>query len=83
MPEASTEKDEVAIDPITGQRAGLVDRLTEFCFGFRRQGFIGVEDENPVVAKREMLERPVLFLGPGAIEFELRHSCAVFPGNVD
>ncbi len=38
---------------------------------FRRQYFVGIENENPLVPEREIFQRPVFFLRPGAIEFEL------------
>ncbi len=51
--------------------ARVRDRGPKFCLGLRRQYFIGIEDENPVVAERKIFQRPVFFLRPGAVEFKL------------
>src|SRR5690606_34541604 len=52
---------------------------------FGGQHLVGVEDEHPLVAERQVFERPVLLLGPDAVEVELDYVGAVVtcdPGGV-
>ncbi len=42
---------------------------------------VGVDDQHPLVAEREVVERPVLLLGVGAVEVELDHGRAMFGGD--
>src|SRR5437763_15736767 len=67
---------EMAIDPVAGDIARFRDRLRELLLRFRRQSFIRVENEGPVMAERQVLQRPVFFLRPGAGALELHDLCA-------
>src|SRR5437763_9574665 len=67
---------EMAVDPVAGDITCFRDRLRELLRGFRRQSFVRVENEDPVMAERQVLERPVFFLRPGAVELELHDLCA-------
>ena len=81
MPEPFPHEHETPVDPITRNLTGLRDCLGEFLLCFRRQDFVGVEDENPFVMERQVFERPVFFLRPGAIEFELHDPRAQLLGD--
>ena len=69
----SPEEHETPIDPVTRHRRPPARSLANLRLRFRRQHLVSIEDENPFIPKGQMLERPVLFLRPGAIEIELHH----------
>src|SRR5438067_2382302 len=71
MPEPFPHEHETPVDPITSELAGFRDGPGEFRFRFRRQDFVGIQDENPFVPEWQVLQGPVLFLGPGAVELKL------------
>ena len=83
MPQPASHEHETTIDPVAGNIARVGDSFGEFRFRLRRQDFVGIENENPFIAKLQVLERPVLFLRPGAVEFELHHFGAELLGNRD
>src|SRR6266567_8226866 len=83
MPQPAPHEHETTIDPVTSNIACLGDCFVEFRFRWRRQNLVGIENENPFVAKRQVLERPILFLWPGAVEFELHHFGAEVLGDRD
>src|SRR5437588_11920251 len=83
MPQPTSHEHEPTIDPVAGNITRSGDCFGEFRFRWRRQDLVGIEDENPFVAKLQVVERPVLFLRPGAIEFELHHFGAVLLGDRD
>ena len=65
---------EAPVDPVPGRfrvtrRAG--HDPAKLLLRARRQHLVGVEDEHPVVAERQVFQRPVFLLGPGAAEMEL------------
>ena len=72
MPEPFSHEHEAPVDPITSDFASLADCRSEFLFRLRRQHFVGVENENPLIAKPQIFQRPVFFLGPGTVELKLR-----------
>ena len=61
--------------------AGVRDRAGKFLLRCRRQHFVGVENEDPFVPERQILERPILFLRPRPIEMKLHNLRAVFLGD--
>src|SRR5437016_6592625 len=77
MPQPPAEEKETPVDPIAHNLARVRNRAREFRFSLRRQDFVGIEDENPIVLERKMLKRPIFLLRPGAIEFELHYLRAV------
>src|SRR5207248_10567674 len=81
MPQPTSHEHEPTIDPVASNITRSSDCFGEFRFRWRRQDLVGIEDQNPVVAKLEVLKRPILFLRPGAIEFELHHFGAVLLGD--
>src|SRR6266446_1959533 len=83
MPQPTSHEHKTTIDPVTGNITRSGDCFGEFRFRLRRQDLVGIKNENPVVAKPHVLECPVLFLRPGAIEFELHHLGAVLLGDRD
>src|SRR5436305_4468132 len=83
MPQPASHEHETTIDPVAGNIARVGDCFGEFRFRLLRQNLIGIENEIPFIAKRHVLECPVLFLRPGAIEFELHHLGAVLLGDRD
>ena len=48
---------------------------------FGHDHLVGVDDQDPLVAEREALERPVLLLGVGPVEVELDDGGPVFGGD--
>ena len=72
MPEPFSHEHEAPVDPITSDFASLADCPRKFFFRFRRQDFVGVENENPLIPKPQIFQRPVFFLGPGTVELKLR-----------
>src|SRR2546423_11683280 len=83
MPQPTSHEHKTTIDPVTGNITRLGDCFGEFRFRLRRQNLVGIENENPIVAKPHVLECPVLFLRPSAIEFELHHFGAVLSRDRD
>ena len=81
MPQPASHEHKTTIDPVSGNIPRVGDCLGKFRFGFRRQNFVSIKNKNPFVAKLQVLKRPILFLRPGAIEFELHHFGAVLLGN--
>lgn len=69
----TSHEHEATIDPVTRDWVlRIADDETNFLFGFRWQRFIGIENENPFVTERQVLERPVFFLRPSAVVVELQ-----------
>src|SRR5450432_648364 len=82
MPKPPTHEHEVAIYPVAGDFTRVRYRSGKFVFGFRRQHFVGIEDEDPFVSKRKILQSPILFFWPGPVELKLHDMGAVFPCNL-
>src|ERR1700730_18032136 len=73
MAQPAAEEKETPVDPVAHNLARVRNRAREFRFSLRRQDFVSVEDENPIVLEREMLKRPIFLFRPDAIEFKLHH----------
>src|SRR5204862_3801657 len=71
------------VDPIAVDLAGFRDGPGEFRFRFWRQDFVGIQNENPFVPEWQVLQGPVLFLGPGAVELELHDLRPVLLRDLD
>ena len=83
VPQPFSHEHETPVDPVAGDgMIGVGDDGAKFRLGFRRQHFIGVEDENPLVPERNILQRPVFFLRPPAVEFELHDLRTVILGDL-
>src|SRR3954470_519861 len=83
MPEPFPHEHETSVDPIARDVPCFLDRFCEFASGFRRQNFICVENEDPVVSEWEILECPVFLLWPGAVEVELHNFRSTRRGDLD
>src|SRR5882724_3730933 len=81
MPQPAPEEKETAVNKITHNLARVRNRTREFIFRLRRQDFVSIEDENPLILKRKMLERPIFLFRPNAIELKLHYLRAVSPGD--
>src|SRR6476659_7100236 len=81
MPQPASHEHKAAIDPITRNVTRIRDGAGKLRLCFRRQDLVSIKNENPFVAKRQVLKRPIPFLWPGAVEFELHHFGTVFLGN--
>ena len=67
---------EPPVDPIACHRMiRLRHDPTKLFLALRRHHLIRIEDENPVMLERQVLQRPVFFLRPDAIERELHDLC--------
>ena len=71
MPKPAAHEHEAPVYPIAGDVTGVRDGARKFFLRFRRQHLVGIEDEDPFVAERKVLQRPVLFLRPRPIEIEI------------
>jgi len=75
---------QAAVDPIAlVAEAVLGDDGGEFLLGGRREDLVGVEDEDPFVAKRDVFEGPVFLFWPGSVEVELDDLGAGLLANFD
>ena len=52
------------------------DCLMDFLLKFGRQGFVCVEQQNPIEGERQILHGPLPFLRPTTLIVELNHLCA-------
>src|ERR1700726_4880082 len=71
------EKEKTSIDPIPGNVTRICDRVGKLLLRFRRQNLIGIENKNPLVLERKILQPPVFLLRPGSVELKLFHASAV------
>ena len=72
MLEPFAHKHETPVDPVAvGGVVRIRDDGAHFGLGGGFELFVGIENENPLVAEWEVLEGPVFLFGPSAIEIEL------------
>ncbi len=72
MLERFAQEEIPAVDPITGMsRIRVLNDLPYFLLRFGRQAFVCIEDENPLVFERQVVEGPVFLFGPTAPVVEL------------
>src|SRR6266446_9909423 len=83
MPKPSAHEHEAPVDPIASYLTGVRNDPRKFRLRLRGQHFVGVEDEDPFITEGEVLQCPILFLGPCPIKMELHNLGAVFLRDVD
>ncbi len=77
-------KHEAPVDPVTVHCVlGIGDDGAKLGFGLGGEHFVGIENENPIMTEGEVFERPIFFLGPGAVEFKLHDLGAVGLSDLD
>src|ERR1700730_4947707 len=77
MPQPAAEEKETAADTATGNRARVCNRLGNFLTRSGRQRFIRIQNKDPLILKRKMLQCPILLFRPNAVELKLHHLRAV------
>ena len=78
MLERFAHEEITAVDPITGMsRIRVLNDLPYFLLCFGRQAFVCIEDENPFVFERQVVESPVFLFGPTSPVVEL-HDLSTF-----
>src|ERR1700704_4296978 len=83
MPKPAPHEHEMPVDPIPGDLTRVRNGTGKLFLRFRRQHFIRVENEDPFVPERKILERPILFLWPGPVKLKLHDMRAIFPRDLD
>jgi hypothetical protein len=68
---------ETPVNPEAGGLACARDRGAKLRFRSSRQNFVGIEDEDPLVAEDKIFQRPVFLFRPGA----LNSNCTTWAPN--
>src|ERR1700730_10920863 len=71
MPKPSAHEHEAPVYPISGGLTCARNRAGKFFLRPRRQHFVGVEDKDPFISKRKILQGPILFFPPLSVESEI------------
>src|SRR2546425_11449587 len=82
MSEPATQKKDPPVNPVAGSSVGVANRVSDVILCLRRQHFVGIQDEDPIVLKWEMFERPIFLLRPATIELKLHHFRSILLRNL-
>ena len=61
----------------------ILNRFPDFLRKFRSQRLIGIQQQNPIIGKRQRVHRPLPLLGPAALIMKLHHLGAMSLRDLD
>src|ERR1700726_1038054 len=83
MPQAATEKNEMAIYPVACDLPGAGNRAGNFGLRFQRKNFICIEKQDPFVLKGKVFQGPIFLFRPRSVEVKLLHPRSVASGDFE